>query len=89
MAGSWNHATAPDGQLYRNKDLNQMLENGGDWSEFAEEAYGMVWKLAYDLSEQSGVGTSPAELIEEARQHYQDGLERSPGTDGRLPEDDD
>jgi len=88
MAGSWNHAVDKEtGKLLVNKDLNGMLENGGDVYEFAEEVYGMVYWLAEELSKEVGQH-STGELVEFARQNYKDGLKVSPGTDGHLPEDD-
>lgn len=92
MAGSWNHTVETEtGKLLSNVDLVGMLENGGDVYEYAEEAYGMVWWLASALSESSGIGVSPATLIEEARQHYEEGLAMSPGVaeEGALEDADD
>jgi len=86
MAGSWNHIVK-DGKLLRNEDAVKMLENGGDWYEFAEEAYGIVWVLAQSLMGENGM--SAEEWIEQARRDYQDGLSYSPGTNGVLPEDED
>jgi hypothetical protein len=95
MAGSWNHSiehdengAIPGGKLLCNEDAVQMLENGGDWYEYAEEVYGMVWWLATMLSVQDGATRSPAELIDQARKNYQEGIALSPGTDGRLSDDD-
>ena len=84
MAGSWNHTVEREtGQLLSNTDLTAMLENGGDVYEYAEEAYGMVWYLASEFSDlmsaEYGTKTTAAELIEQARQNYRDGLKRSPG----------
>lgn len=84
MAGSYDHAVAKDGQLYVVGDLTQMLENAGDWYEFAEEAYGMIWWLAtfIDSPEQAKI------LVETARANYKAGLDFSPGTKGHLPVED-
>lgn len=96
MAGSYNHAVAQesDGQLYCNEDFVRMVENLGDAYETVEEMYGMIWWLAghaalLDTSNGPDRTTEArAELVEQARTHYRDGLQISPGTDGRLPEDD-
>lgn len=80
MAGSWNHSIDQEtGKLLSNEDATSMLENGGDWYEYAEEVYGMVWQLASMLAMQPNVTRSPEELIEYARTHYRDGLKLSPG----------
>lgn len=79
MAGSYNHCIEkPSGRLLNARDLNAMIENGGDVYEAVEEFYGMVWFLA---------GGS-AERVEEARQNYQRGILASPGIEGSLPDDD-
>lgn len=81
MAGSWNHTVDTEtGKLLAPVDLLGMLEcSSGDVFEYAEEAYGMVWYLATALSLCSGGSISAQALIEEARQHYKEGLELSPG----------
>lgn len=81
MAGSWNHTVDTDtGKLLAPRDLTGMLEcSSGDVFEYAEEAYGMVWYLATALSTATGASVSPQALIEDARQHYQEGLALSPG----------
>ena len=94
MAGSWNHSIEKtSGKLLCNEDAVQMLENGGDWYEYAEEVYGMVWWLAIQLAseraDRSGMGFIPAEYVERARQNYEGGIKLSPGIDGRLPDEDD
>lgn len=99
MAGSYNHAVEkPSGKLLVNEHMVGMIENGGDMYEAIQEMYGMIWWLANgyfsELSaplkwsrEETLQGT--AELVEEARQKYKQGLEASPGIDGHYPEDDD
>ena len=84
MAGSWKHAVDKNGKLLVNEDIVRMLENGGDWYEFAEEAYGMVWCLADMLAAMSYNGADSAALVEVARRHYKEGIDRSPGTDGHI-----
>lgn len=85
MAGSWNHTVDREtGQLRECGDLLGMLETrSGDVYEYAEEAYGMVWWLATEFSDlmssEYGTKTTAAELIEQARQNYREGLKRSPG----------
>jgi hypothetical protein len=86
MAGSWNHIVK-DGKLLRNEDAVKMLENGGDWYEFAEEAYGMVWWLAETLGMETN--QPPFTYVELARKGYLEGIKESPGTDGVLPKDED
>lgn len=98
MAGSYNHCIdKATGKLYRPKDLRSMLENDGDVYEAIEELYGMVWYLADALAQElsaepgetaySGDYDTPAGWIETAQQDYRQGLEVSPGTDGRLSEE--
>ena len=94
MAGSWNHSIEkPSGKLLENEEIVQMLENGGDWYEYAVEAYGMVWwladQLASERADRSGMGLTPAEYVERARQRYGIGLQLSPGIDGRNPDEGD
>jgi len=78
MAGSWKHAVNDDGTLRGPEDLNQMLENGGDVYEFAEEVYGMIWWLAETLSFEEATMT-PEFWVEEAWKNYLDGIKYSPG----------
>ncbi len=81
MAGSWNHSIDQEtGKLLSNEDATSMLENGGDWYEYAEEAYGMVWWLASVLAQAVGGPVTATAMVEEARQNYRRGLlEMSPG----------
>lgn len=89
MAGSWGHITANQGgKLLDAEDANKMLENGGDWWEFAEEAYGMVYWLASELSKASNGKYDIAQCVGYARLNYREGLTLSPGTDGHLDADD-
>jgi hypothetical protein len=81
MAGSWKHMTTDDGRLRNNESFHGMLDTGGDVYEAAEECYGMVQYLADRLVQLTRTGgamfvqrTRP-ELIEEARNNYQRGLE--------------
>lgn len=87
MAGSWNHTVEkPSGKLLAPEDLTGMLEcRSGDVYEYAEEAYGMVWYLATLLAHVPGSQRTPAECVERARTHYQEGLAMSPGTGAVLP----
>jgi hypothetical protein len=94
MAGSYNHCVADDGQLLVNEELQGMLGcHSGDVYEAIEEMYGMIWWLA----EQKTLGShlnvaqpwTPAEWVERARQRYTYGLDRSPGTKGHNPIEDD
>ena len=83
MAGSWNHITEDEtGKLLSNVDAVGMLENGGDWYEFAEEVYGMVWKLAERL--ETLVGGSKDQWVKLAQEHFQEGLALSPGIAARA-----
>jgi len=90
MAGSYSHCIdKTTGKLLRPEDLRSMLENDGDVREAIEELYGMVWYLAESLAgEYSGKYGETAYWVEQARENYLGGLESSPGTDGRLSEDD-
>lgn len=74
MAGSYSHCVADDGQLLRNEDCVQMIENLGDAYEAIEEMYELIWILAN--GERSVVAT--------ARAAYGDGLRISPGINGTL-----
>jgi hypothetical protein len=71
VAGSFNHVVTSNGSLASNKVVVSMLENGGDVFQAVEEMYGMIWYMALGA-------TDPAALIEEARQHYKEGLTASP-----------
>lgn len=91
MAGSYNHVVEkPSGKLLVPRQLCDMLEcRSGDVYEAAEEMYGMIWWLADSLAAGAVDGKSAAELVEEARANYRAGLAKSPGTDGRVPVEDD
>jgi hypothetical protein len=69
MAGSYRHTINDDG-TFRGVDL---LDHLGDAFEALEEMYGMIWYLA----------DGSAARVEEARQNYQLGIERSPGVNVR------
>lgn len=77
MAGSWHHAIDEQGRLLNSFELSDMLENGGDVHEFAEEVYGMVYYLAGRLIAHEPGGLES--LIEEARMNYREGISVSPG----------
>jgi len=81
MAGSYNHIVEkPSGKLLVRSQALSMLEcSSGDVYEALEELYGMIWYLA--------IGNP--ELVEIARRNYAEGLTMSPGTDGRLPPEED
>lgn len=86
MAGSFKHVVAADGQLLRDKDFAQMVDNPVDAYEVVEEMYGMIWVLA-DFLGGPDAGTRRA-WVDQARDNYRRGLTVSPGTRGRLAEDD-
>jgi hypothetical protein len=69
MAGSYNHIVTDTGSLRNHESFGDLIENGGDAYEMAEEMYGMIWYLASHLD-----GHVPA-LVEEARLNYSAGLE--------------
>lgn len=69
MAGSYLHAVTDDGRLRNWKTMHIATETQGDAYETIEEMYGMIWYLA---------GGDPAR-VEEARNHYLDGIAGSPG----------
>jgi hypothetical protein len=77
MAGSWNHMVTEAGEFQGTR----LLDNLGDCYEALEECYGMVWWLARDgdasaaLTSPQDQRTSALARIEDARQHYKDGLE--------------
>ena len=73
MAGSYNHCVDSDGRLRRPEVLTGMLDTPGDVYEAVEQFYGMVWYLASGQASDPTTMT-PRELVEEARQHYLDGL---------------
>lgn len=74
MAGSWKHITTDKGE-FRGVEL---IDNLGDAYETLEECYGMVWYLVSLLGNDPTSRTMAAD-IEEARLHYKDGIELSPG----------
>lgn len=81
MAGSYLHVVKDDGSLRSNKDVADMLENGGDVFEAVEEMYGMIWQLADALVWETGTPNDRDEIadrVELARQNYQEGLRTSP-----------
>jgi hypothetical protein len=79
MAGSWNHALTRDGKLSNARNLSDMLDNGGDVWEFAQEAYGMVWYLANLVALNNGDDEDPDQFVQEARRGWRMGIEISPG----------
>jgi hypothetical protein len=66
MAGSYNHIVKKPSGKFQGVEL---LDNLGDAWEALEECFGMIWYLA----------DGDAEKVEEARQNYKAGLERSSG----------
>jgi hypothetical protein len=80
MAGSWHHITNDDGTPYEGEyGMADLLENGGDVNEFAEEAYGMVWFLADWVSTliehtETADRASTLDIIATARGNYKDGV---------------
>jgi hypothetical protein len=84
MAGSYNHAVNRNlgGQLRNWYNMTIATETQGDAYETIEELFGMVWYLA----------NGDAQRVEEARQHFEDGLLLSPGKEPehlRYEEEDD
>jgi hypothetical protein len=80
MAGSWGHMVTDDGRLRNNESFHDLLENGGDVYEAAEECFGMVWWLANEAASGAGVREEDRaafrqSIVEQARQHYKTGLE--------------
>jgi hypothetical protein len=73
MAGSYRHATDDQGRLRNWRTMTIATETQGDAYETIEELFGMVWYLA----------EGDADRVEQARQNYLAGIERSPG---RQPE---
>lgn len=69
MAGSYSHATTDNGQLRNWRTMSIATETGGDAYETIEQFYGMVWWLAH----------GDADLVEQARQNYRQGITLSPG----------
>lgn len=69
MAGSYRHATTGAGKLRNWRTMTVATETQGDAYETIEEMYGMIWWLA----------DGDADRVEDARQHYLDGIGRSPG----------
>lgn len=79
MAGSYRHATTDKGKLRNWRTMTIATETQGDAYETIEEMFGMIWYLA----------EGNAERVEEARQHYQRGIEMSPGRQGESKSPDD
>lgn len=75
MAGSYNHAVNRAGKLHNWRNMTVATETQGDAYETIEEFYGMVWYLAQ----------GDAARVEEARQHYLDGIAMSPGRESGPP----
>jgi hypothetical protein len=69
MAGSYLHAVDDQGRLRNPENMTIATETQGDAYETIEEFYGMVWFLA------GGDG----DLVEQARTHWQRGIDLSPG----------
>ena len=83
MAGSYKHCVDDQGGFTGVR----LLDDLGDAWEALEEMYGMIWYLAFEHAQYAGDEHREAEtadLVEEARQNYALGIERSPGVaDGR------
>lgn len=87
MAGSYNHVVDDQGRLLDGEGINSMLEcMSGDVVECVEEMYGMIWWLAAakasEINSRSFPGdtkVTAAEIVEDARQNYLEGLALSPG----------
>jgi hypothetical protein len=43
--------TNEDGELLKVEQFHNMVEPGGDMYETAEECFGMIWEMAYELAE--------------------------------------
>ena len=71
MAGSYAHIVTKSGKLRAPGKFIGMIENLGDAYEMAEELYGMIWLLA----------AGDADLVEDARKRYSEGLRLAPGGD--------
>lgn len=72
MAGSYNHIITDQGNLVSDETFVKKIQNLGDAYEAIEEMYGMIWYLA-NAAEFDKLDS--ADLVEDARQHYQDGLQ--------------
>jgi hypothetical protein len=75
MAGSYNHCVTEQGNLASPERLAGMLDyhDTGDVFEAVEEMYGMIWYLA-NMREDDVANYAPEQLVEFARQNYQEGL---------------
>jgi hypothetical protein len=69
MAGSWNHMVTKTGKFRGTR----LLENLGDCYEALEQCYGMVQWLAEQIATE--VVADRQAVIEDARQHSQNGIE--------------
>lgn len=74
MAGSWGHMTTDDGRLCNPFTFHDMLENGGDVYEAAEECFGMVHWLAEQLAQANPGNLTRYEVIEDAVEHSREGV---------------
>jgi hypothetical protein len=72
MAGSYNHIVDRRGNLLDNERFVGMIETLGDAYEMAEQLYGMVWWLAFNLELDA---QDAREVVEQARLQYRRGLE--------------
>jgi len=75
VAGSWGSVTDEQGRYYGAGTME-----GGDVEEFAEQAYGMVTWLAYQLASRYG-GTVQA-FIADAERNWREGLRMGGRSDG-------
>ena len=95
MAGSYRHVVDDSGALLDDEGINAMLEcRSGDVVECVEEMYGMIWWLATKAEGYFAEGRwshddGAAHWVEQAREHYREGLALSPGTEAVLAEEED
>lgn len=78
MAGSYKHCVDERGRFQG----VPLLDHLGDAYEALEEMYGMIWYLAYEHAQYAGeehCAAEAADLVWEAEQNYETGIERSPG----------
>lgn len=77
MAGSYNHIITDHGNLVSNERFANMIDNLGDAYEMTEEMYGMIWWLATLSPRQFDDYASGPDMVEAARQNYQEGLKKA------------
>lgn len=85
MAGGWKHSVDDQGRLLSQDQLVDIMDTPGDWIEYAQEVYGMVYFLASALEVASGMPTDVS--VKLASQMHTAGYKYSPGineTSGRI-----